>query len=68
MCLSIPKKIIKVDSKNIVVESSSGKKEKIVASLIRAKRGDWILAQNSIIIKKITAKQAKEINSLVLFA
>jgi len=68
MCLSIPKKIIKAESENIVVESFGGKKEKITASLIKIKKGDWILAQNSIIIKKITAKQAKEISSLVSFA
>jgi len=65
MCLTIPKKILSINSKSIMGKSPKGKKEKITASLVKIKKGDWVLTQNSIIVKKITSKQAAEINNLL---
>ena len=61
MCLTIPKQIIAVN-KNIVklVRPGSPQVENAI-SIINTKKGDWVLTQNDVIIKKVTAKQAKEI-------
>ncbi len=65
MCLTIPKKILSTSPKSIVGQIFKGKKEKIAASLIKIKKGDWVLTQNSVVVKRITTKQAKEINLLL---
>jgi len=65
MCLTIPKKILSISQKSIIGQTLRGEKEKIVTSLIKIKKGDWVLTQNSIAVKKITTKQAREINSLL---
>ncbi|HRY52724.1 MAG TPA: HypC/HybG/HupF family hydrogenase formation chaperone [Candidatus Portnoybacteria bacterium] len=64
MCLTIPKKVISAGKEAIVVKA--GEKKEIVASLLPVKKGDWVLTQSQVIIKKITAKQAKEINNLII--
>jgi len=66
MCLTIPKKILSTGRRGITGQSAVGKKEKIAAALVKIKEGDWVLTQNNIIVKKITAKQANEINKLIL--
>lgn len=65
MCLTIPKKILSISQKSIIGQSPKGKREKITASLIKIKNGDWVLTQNSIVVKKITSKQAGQINALL---
>ena len=61
MCLTIPKQVIAVN-KNIVklVRPGSPQVEDAI-SIVGVKKGDWVLTQNDVIIKKVTAKQAKEI-------
>ncbi len=71
MCLTIPKQIISVN-KNVVRLKDDIYAE-TAASLVKIKKGDWVLTQNvvrhgspqSVIIKKITAKQAKEILKII---
>ncbi len=65
MCLTIPKQVISTGKNAINVKV--GKKTETVGSILSVKKGDWVLTQNSIIIKKITATQAKQINSLLSF-
>lgn len=60
MCLTIPKQIIAINRTSIKVKV--GDKLELVGSLLPVKKGDWVLTQNSIIIKKITQQQAKEIS------
>ena len=64
MCLTIPKQIIYVNQQKIKVRA--GQKTESVGSLLPVKKGDWVLTQNKVIIRKITAKQAAEINNLIL--
>ncbi len=64
MCLAVPKKVVAV--KKDFVQVKSGKKNERVGSLLKVKKGDWVLTQNKVIIKKITQKQAKEINNLLI--
>lgn len=63
MCLTIPKQIIAI--KNNLIKVRSGKKIESVSTLIKVKKGDWVLTQNNIIIRKITPKQAREVNQLL---
>jgi hydrogenase maturation factor len=63
MCLTIPKRVISIDRDFIKVRA--GKKNQEVGTIISVKKGDWVLTQNSIITKKITAKQAEEIKQLL---
>lgn len=64
MCLTIPKQVIEA-KKNKAVKIKAGKKTETVASLVAVKKGDWVLTQNNVIIKKITARQATEISNLL---
>lgn len=43
----------------------SGKDKHEVGSLIEVKKGDWVLTQNDVIIRKISQKQAREINKIL---
>ncbi|MBU4142803.1 HypC/HybG/HupF family hydrogenase formation chaperone [Patescibacteria group bacterium] len=63
MCLTIPKQVVSASQRAIRVRI--GKKTESVGSILSVKKGDWVLTQNCIIIKKITAKQAKEINKML---
>ncbi len=63
MCLTIPKQVVSVSQKAISVKA--GRQTEKVGSLLTVKKGDWVLTQNSIIIRKITARQAKEVKQLL---
>lgn len=63
MCLAIPKQVIVV--KKGIINVKAGKKTEIAGSILAVKKGDWVLTQNGIIIKKITDKQAKKINKIL---
>jgi len=63
MCLSIPKQVTSVKNALVKVKSKARGIEEL-ATLIKVKKGDWILSQNRTIIKKITQTQAKEISAL----
>jgi len=62
LCLTIPKKVISVKKEFIEIERS-GKKEK-VGTILKVKKGDWVLTQGGVIVRKITQKQAEEINKI----
>jgi hydrogenase maturation factor len=63
MCLTIPKQVLSIKNGAVEVKSPNGKEQ--LGSIISVKKGDWILSQNNIIIKKVSQKQAKEINKLL---
>ncbi|MFH0852742.1 MAG: HypC/HybG/HupF family hydrogenase formation chaperone [bacterium] len=63
MCLTIPKQVISVKGSVVCVRSAKGQQE--VGSLVKAKKGDWVLTQNDVIIRKISQKQAEEIDMLM---
>jgi len=62
MCLTIPKQVISF--KNGVAKLKSQKGQQEVGSLVRVKKGDWVLTQNNVIVQKISKKQAQQINIL----
>lgn len=63
MCLALPHQVLEI-GKNFVIVDFYGKKKK-VKSLIKIKKGDFVLIQNNSIIKKINKKMAKEILGLL---
>lgn len=63
MCLTIPKQVLLIKKDFIEVKSSKGKEK--LGTLVTIKKGDWVLSQNGVIILKISANQAKEINKLL---
>jgi len=63
MCLTIPKRVL--STKKDFIEVMSAKRKERLGTLVAVKKGDWVLSQNKIIIQKISAKQAKEINNLI---
>jgi len=64
MCLTIPKQVLSVKNSVVKVSAPQGRQE--VGSLVKVKKGDWVLTQNNVIIQKISKKQAGEINMLML--
>ena len=79
MCLTIPKQVISIKNNLVKLKSKNGLVN--ATSIFKVKKGDWVLTQNivqpsslqavrhgslqSVIIKKITKKQALEINKLL---
>jgi len=63
MCLTIPKQVIATKDGAVKIKSFKGQQK--VSSLIRVKKGDWVLTQNGVIIKKMPAKYARHINKLI---
>lgn len=60
MCLTAPKRI-----KNIIHNKAiTSNGETLDSSLTKVKAGDWVLAQNNLIIAKITNRDAKKIINL----
>lgn len=61
MCLTIPVKIVSLEKHKATVDFA-GKKQKVDIQLVdNIKKGDYALISNGFIIKKVSAKEAKEI-------
>jgi hydrogenase expression/formation protein HypC len=67
VCLAIPGKIIKIDSKNnqAVVDYGSGTKRTANISLVKGKIGDYVLVHAGFAIQVLRRKEARE--TLALF-
>ncbi|KKR03439.1 MAG: hypothetical protein UT31_C0021G0007 [Parcubacteria group bacterium GW2011_GWF2_39_13b] len=63
MCLTIPKQIISINKD--IVKLKSGNRQESAGSIISVKKNDWVLTQQSVIIKKISPKQAKDILKII---
>ncbi|KKS66163.1 MAG: hypothetical protein UV36_C0034G0002 [Parcubacteria group bacterium GW2011_GWC2_42_6] len=63
MCLTIPKQVISI--KGSTVKVKSGQTQQAVGSLIKVKKGDWVLTQNEVIINKINKEKAQEILKII---
>lgn len=64
MCLALPYKITKVGKKEIGLEIL-GQKRMVQKSLVKVRPGDFVLLQNSIIIKKVSKTDAQETLKLI---
>jgi hydrogenase expression/formation protein HypC len=57
MCLAIPGKVIKINSKTAIVKYPKETRDAMIAG-IPIKIGDFVLVQMGIIIKTLSAKEA----------
>lgn len=64
MCLTIPYKVLSCRDKTAIVIFNN-KKQKVNSNLINVKKGDYVIIQNKIIIKKINKKEANKIFTLL---
>lgn len=64
MCLAIPKKIISVSGNLATVKNPRGERQEL-KSIIKIKKGDYVLSQQNVIIQKIGKKQAEELIKLL---
>ena len=63
MCLTIPKQVISVKKDGILLKV--GAKKETAATLLKVKKGDWVLTHKNTIITKVSQKQAEEISKLL---
>ena len=63
MCLTIPYQIASKKGDKFVIINKNQKKEAL-SPLAKVKKGDWVLTQNNIIIRKINQREARELISL----
>ena len=59
MCLAIPKQVASTNKGSIFLRVDG--KTEAAGTIVKVKKGDWVLTQEDIIIKKIAPKQAREI-------
>ncbi|OGI16698.1 MAG: hypothetical protein A3J63_04970 [Candidatus Moranbacteria bacterium RIFCSPHIGHO2_02_FULL_40_12b] len=64
MCLTIPKKVLSVKKNIAVVKNPLGKKQEL-KSIIKVRKGDYVLSQQNVIIQKIGKRQAEELLGLL---
>jgi len=63
MCLTIPYQVKCPKGEKFVI-MANGQEKDVISPLFKIKKGDWVLTQNNIVVKKITSKQAKKILDL----
>jgi len=63
MCLTIPKQVVSVKKDGILLKI--GAKKEMAATLLKVKKGDWVLTHKNTIITKVSQKQAEEIKRLL---
>ena len=63
MCLTYPAKIISIKNGLAKIEGKELKIKTVLAP--DAKAGDWVLVNANLALKKISAKEAEEINVLL---
>lgn len=62
MCLTLPKKIVRIDKG--IIHLADGSKAK-AAFFEKAVAGDWVLVNADLAVAKVTADQAGEIKELL---
>jgi len=66
MCLALPYKIQSINGQTAVVSCPSERNKKIGLPLVKnLKKGDFVLVQNNLAVRKVTAGEAKEIYKLI---
>ncbi|MBN2604146.1 MAG: HypC/HybG/HupF family hydrogenase formation chaperone [Candidatus Thermoplasmatota archaeon] len=60
MCLAIPGKIVKILNDHAIVDYGEGTAREVNISLVRVKKGDYVLVHAGFAIEIIDKKEAKE--------
>jgi len=63
MCLAFPQQIVKINGNKAKIRISSQEQE-IDISLVKVRKGDFVLVQNNTAIRKIPQNQIKELTAL----
>ncbi|NQU84106.1 MAG: HypC/HybG/HupF family hydrogenase formation chaperone [Parcubacteria group bacterium] len=61
MCLSFPIKIEKIENGSVVIKNDHGNLKINISLIKNPKVGDWLLVHANLAIKKISKKEAYEI-------
>lgn len=61
MCLTYPAKILQIKGQNALIQDNKRKIEVNIGMLSNLKKGDYILHNANLAIKKVSRKEAKEI-------
>jgi len=64
MCLVIPTKVISIKGQKAIV-NLTGRQQAVSTKLCLAKKGDYVVIQNNMIIQKMSPKQAQKILKLM---
>lgn len=59
MCLAIPGKIKQIDGREALVEYPQEVRQAYLGDDVTAKVGDYVMVQMGVVVKKLTAKEAK---------
>ncbi len=59
MCLAIPGKIKQIDGREAVMEYPGETRRAFLGDDVKAAVGDFVLVQMGVIVKKLSAKEAK---------
>ncbi len=66
MCLAIPYKIQSIKGQTAIVSCPGDKSKKIGLQLVkRLKKGDYVLVQNNLAVKKVSKKEVKAVYQLL---
>ena len=60
MCLAVPGKVIEIKDDKFIVDYGPMKREAIGSAVEDIKKGDYVILNNKIIIKKMSEKEYKE--------
>jgi len=58
MCLAVPGKVVKIEGKKAIIAYFDQERQAMVAET-RIKKGDWVMVQMGIIVKKLTDEEAR---------
>jgi len=59
MCLAIPGKITKISGREVLVEYPGENRRAFLGDDVKADLGDFVMVQMGVVVKKISAKEAK---------
>lgn len=59
MCLAIPGKIKQIDGREALIEYPGETRRAFLGDDVKAKLGDYVMVQMGVVVKKISAKEAK---------
>jgi len=59
MCLAIPGKIKQIDGREALIEYPGETRKAFLGDDVKAKLGDFVMVQMGVVVKKISAKDAR---------
>ena len=63
MCITIPKQVVSVKKDGVLLKI--GAKQEMAATILKVKKGDWVLTHKNTIITRVSKNQARQISDLL---